>query len=42
MARSLSPNFERRPSLDDIVEKYGSAKEAFERVLCFAKGSEGR
>ncbi len=31
MARSLSPNFERRPSLDDIVEKYGSAKEAFER-----------
>ncbi len=31
MARSLSPNFERRPSLDDIVEQYGSAKEAFER-----------
>ena len=31
MAASLSPNFERKPTLDDIVEKYGSAKEAFER-----------
>jgi len=31
MATSLSPNFERKPSLDDIVEKYRSAREAFER-----------
>ena len=31
MATSLSPNFERKPSLADIVEKYRSAREAFER-----------